>query len=135
MTTAFEQPRVSPARARYTLGLLLLIFISGHIDRNILNVFVEPIKAEFGVSDLVMGLLTGLAFGLFYTVAGIPIARAADRGSRKAIILWGLTLWSLMTAVQGAARAVWQLALARVMVGVGEATITPSSQWKDSSRG
>lgn len=127
MATAFEQPRVSPGRSRYTLGLLLLIFISGHVDRNILNVFVEPIKAEFGVSDLWMGLLTGLAFSFFYTVATIPIARAADRGSRKVIILWGLTIWSIMTAVQGAARAFWHLFLARVMVGAGEATITPSS--------
>ena len=98
MTTKVERAPVPAARSRYTLGLLLVIFISGHVDRNILNVFIEPIKAEFGVSDLVMGLLTGLAFGLFYTLAGIPIARAADRGSRKWIIIWGLTLWSAMTA-------------------------------------
>ena len=127
MTPPVESPRVPAVRSHYTLGLLLVIFISGHIDRNILNVFIEPIKAEFGVSDLVMGLLTGLAFGLFYTLAGIPIARAADRGSRKWIIIWGLTLWSAMTALQAFVRAFWQLALARVMVGVGEATISPSS--------
>ncbi len=127
MTTKVERAPVPAARSRYTLGLLLVIFISGHVDRNILNVFIEPIKAEFGLSDLVMGLLTGLAFGLFYTLAGIPIARAADRGSRKWIIIWGLTLWSAMTALQAFVRAFWQLALARVMVGVGEATISPSS--------
>ena len=117
----------SRARAHYTLGLLLLIFVLGHVDRNILNVFIGPIKEEFGASDLSMGLLTGLYFVLFYTFAGIPIARLADRSSRKVIILTGLVLWSLMTAVQGAARAFWQLATARILVGVGEATISPSS--------
>jgi MFS family permease len=114
-------------RARYTLGLLLVMFIFGHIDRNILNVFIEQIKAEFGASDFVMGLLAGFYFVIFYTLAGVPIARLADRKSRKAIILCGLTLWSVMTALQGAVRAFWHLAAARVAVGVGEATISPSA--------
>ena len=120
-------PAASRARAHYTLGLLLLMFVFGHIDRNILNVFIEPIKAEFGVSDFAMGLLTGLFFVLFYTVAGVPIAQLADRRPRKWIILTGLVVWSLMTALQGAARAFWHLATARVAVGIGEATISPSA--------
>lgn len=121
------EPAASNARAHYTLGLLMLMFVFGHIDRNILNVFIEPIKTEFGASDFAMGLLTGLSFVLFYTLAGVPIARLADRRSRKVIILCGLSLWSLMTAAQGAARTFWQLAAARVAVGVGEATISPAA--------
>ena len=74
-----------------------------------------------------MGLLTGLAFALFYTTAGIPIARWADRGSRRDVIVVGVVVWSAMTAVCGFAKSFVQLALARVGVGVGEATLSPAA--------
>lgn len=116
-----------PTRAYsgYVLALLTLVFIVSNIDRQILAILIEPIKAEFGASDTAMGLLTGLAFMVFYTLAGIPIARLADRASRKSIIAASLAIWSLATAASGFARNFGQLALARVFVGFGEAGCTP----------
>lgn len=113
--------------AHYTLATLLLVFVFSHIDRNILNILVEPIKAELGVSDTVMGWLTGPAFAVFYATLAIPVARYADRGSRKAIIVVGLILWSVVTAAQGLVRVFWHLVVARIFVGIGEATTSPAS--------
>jgi len=111
----------------YVLGLLLLVYTSNHIDRQILMILLEPIKKEFELSDFQMGLLTGPAFGLFYVIAGIPIARWADSGSRKAIIAISVAAWSLLTALSGATRGFASLALLRVGVGIGEAGCTPPS--------
>ena len=118
---------VRPAAARYVLGLLFVVYVMNFIDRQILAILLDPIKQDLGVSDTAMGLLTGFAFALFYTVAGIPIARLADRGSRRTVIATGLALWSAMTAASGLARSFAQLALARVGVGIGEAAGTPPS--------
>lgn len=115
----------SPAYARWVLAVLFAVYVVNFVDRQILAILLEPIKAELGVSDTAMGFLTGIAFALFYTVAGIPIARLADRHSRVLIITVGLALWSAMTAASGLARTFTQLALARVAVGVGEAACTP----------
>lgn len=127
------QPRAEPlprssARANYVLGVLFLCYVFNWVDRNVLAILLVPIKAELGVSDTAMGFLTGLAFALFYTVLGIPIARWADRGNRRSILALGLALWSAMTVVCGLARSFVGLALARVGVGVGEAAGSPSSQ-------
>jgi MFS family permease len=111
--------------ARYVLFLLTLTYTCSYIDRYILSVLVEPIKAELGVSDTQMGFLGGLAFALLYTIAGIPIARWADRGNRRSIIALGVAVWSLMTMASGLARSFAQLAMARVGVGLGEAACTP----------
>jgi predicted MFS family arabinose efflux permease len=113
--------------ARYMLALLVLLYVINYIDRQILSVLLEPIKQDLGVSDTAMGLLTGLAFALFYTTAGIPIARWADRGSRRNVIIVGVIVWSAMTALCGVARTFAQLALARVGVGIGEATLSPAA--------
>jgi len=121
--TATEQ--ISPGYANYVLGVLFAVYVINFIDRQVLSVFIGPIKAEFGVSDTAMGLLVGFAFALFYTVAGIPIARWADRGNRRTIIAIGLAVWSGMTVASGLARNFLQLALARVGVGVGEAAGSP----------
>jgi predicted MFS family arabinose efflux permease len=125
-----EPPRealdeISPGYSNYVLGVLFLVYVINFIDRQVLSVFIGPIKEEFGVSDTAMGLLVGFAFALFYTVAGIPIARWADRGNRRTIIAIGLAVWSPMTVASGLARNFAQLALARVGVGVGEAAGTP----------
>jgi len=111
--------------ANYVLGVLFTVYVINFIDRQVLSVFIGPIKEEFGVSDTAMGLLVGFAFALFYTFAGIPIARWADRGDRRLIISLGLAVWSAMTVASGLARNFVQLALARVGVGVGEAAGTP----------
>ncbi|UCE86001.1 MAG: MFS transporter [Deltaproteobacteria bacterium] len=116
---------ISPAYANYVLGVLFTVYVINFIDRQVLAVFIGPIKQEFGVSDTAMGLLVGFAFALFYTFAGIPIARWADRGNRRSIIALGLAVWSAMTAACGLTRSFAQLALARVGVGIGEAAGSP----------
>ncbi|MBK7812869.1 MAG: MFS transporter [Rhodocyclaceae bacterium] len=107
------------------LALLSLTYVLNFIDRQILAMLIEPIKKEFGVSDTAMGFLSGFAFVFFYTIAGIPVARWADRGSRKVIITAALVIWSAMTAACGLARSFAQLAVARVLVGIGEAGGSP----------
>jgi predicted MFS family arabinose efflux permease len=125
MATDAQAP--SQARARGVLGVLVLVYAVNFIDRNILAVLLQPIKEELGVSDTAMGFLTGFAFAVFYTFAGIPIARLADRGSRRTVMAVGLAFWSLMTAASGLARSFAQLAVARVGVGIGEASATPAA--------
>jgi predicted MFS family arabinose efflux permease len=118
---------VPPRQANYVLGILFVVFVFNFIDRQILSILLEPIKKDLQVSDTAMGFLTGFAFAIFYTFAGIPIARWADRGKRGTVISVGLFLWSLMTAFSGMATNFFQLAAARVGVGVGEAAATPAS--------
>ncbi len=124
MTQEKSQPGVY---AWYVLALLSLTYVLNFIDRQILAMLMEPIKKEFGVSDTAMGFLSGFAFVFFYSVVGIPIARWADRGSRKLIITLALTIWSGMTAACGLARNFAELAIIRVLVGVGEAGGSPPS--------
>jgi MFS family permease len=116
---------VSSAYANYVLGVLFMVYVFNFVDRQVLSVFIGPIKQEFGASDTEMGLLVGFAFAVLYTFAGIPIARWADRGNRRNIIALGLTVWSAMTAVCGFTKSFPQLFLARVGVGLGEAAGTP----------
>ena len=111
----------------YVLGLLLAIYTANYMDRMILGILLQPIKADLGASDTMMGLLTGLMFAVFYATMGMPIAYWADRGSRKTIITLALTIWSGMTVVCGLAANFWQLAAARMFVGVGEAGGSPPS--------
>jgi len=107
------------------LVLLFLVSTSNYVDKIVISVLLEPIKAEFRVSDTLLGLLSGISFALFYASFGIPIARWADRGSRKFIITLSLIIWSMMTTVCGLAQNFWQLALARFGVGAGEAGALP----------
>jgi MFS family permease len=113
--------------ANYALAALFVVYIFNFVDRQILATLLEPIKKEIGASDTQMGLLAGLAFALFYTFLGIPLARWADRGSRVLLISLGMLVWSAMTAASSYARTFVQLALARIGVGVGEASFTPSA--------
>ena len=122
-----SEPEISTGYAYYVLGALLTVNIINYIDRQVLSIFIGPIKAEFDVSDTAMGFLVGFAFALFYTIAGLPIARWADRGTRRSIIAIGMALWSAMTVISGLSRSFFQLAFARVWVGVGEAAASPPS--------
>lgn len=122
---AADETEFTDAYRRYALGLLLVVYISNFIDRQILTILAEAIRLDLGLSDTQIGFLGGLAFALFYTFAGIPIARWADRGTRRTIIAIGLFVWSGMTAVTGLARNFAELALARVGVGLGEAACSP----------
>ena len=109
----------------YVLAILMLVYTFNHIDRQILLILVEPIKTDLEVSDSAIGLLTGFGFAIFYATFGIPIAMWADRGNRRNILALSLATWSGMTALSGLAQNYWQLLLARMGVGVGEAGGTP----------
>lgn len=111
---------------RYVVVLFLVSTVS-LMDRQILAILLEPIKRDLGASDTEMGLLTGFAFVLFFAVASIPIARAADRYSRRNIIAVALTFWSVMTMLSGYVGTFLQLAAARVGLGVGEAAAMPTT--------
>ena len=117
----------SPRYRNYVLFILFLTYILNYVDRQLMTILLEPIKAEFGASDTAMGFLTGFAFALFYATLGIPVARLADRWSRSNVIAISITLWSGMTALCAAASTFTQLALLRIGVGVGEAGGTPPS--------
>lgn len=118
----------SPRYRAYVLFMLMGVNLFNFGDRAILGVLIQPIKEELGASDTEMGILTGLAFAVFYAVCGFPIARLADRGLRVRVIAWAMAIWSLMTAVSGLAGAYWHLLLARIGVGIGEAGGSPPSQ-------
>lgn len=112
----------------YVLALLTLAVILSYIDRYVLAVLVQPIKAEMGFSDTQLGLLTGFAFAAFYAALGVPIARIADRSRRRLVIVASLVTWSSMTALCGAASGFLLFAIARFGVGAGEAGALPASQ-------
>ncbi len=122
---AANQPTAADPYARYALGLLLVVYIFNFIDRQILAILIEDIKREILLTDAQLGFLGGIAFALFYTFAGIPIARWADTGSRRTIIALGVLVWSVMTAFTGAARSFAMLLVTRIGVGVGEAACSP----------
>ncbi len=114
---------------RVLLWTLLVIYIFNFLDRQIVGILAEPIKNDLGLNDTQIGLMTGLAFALFYTVLGLPIARYADRAGadRVRLIAISLAIWSAMTMVSGAAQNFVQILLARVGVGIGEAGCTPAA--------
>ncbi len=107
--------------------MLTLVYTFNFIDRQILVILQEPIKADLGLSDAQLGLLTGFSFALVYVTAGIPIAWLADRANRRNIVAASLALWSLMTALSGLVQNYGQLLAARLGVGVGEAGGSPPS--------
>ena len=126
----------SPARAVpfprawvawYAVGVLMLLYVCSFADRQILSLLVAPIKRDFGISNTQMGLLQGLAFAVLYTVLGVPLGWLADRISRRRIIACGVFFWSLAATASGMAGNATQLVLARIGVGIGEATLSPSA--------
>jgi len=125
--SATEKPIYSEGYKKYVLYVLTGVYIFNFIDRQILVILQESIKADLDLSDTQLGLLTGLAFALFYVTLGIPIARLADTTNRKKIIAWSLAVWSAMTVVSGRALNFSQLLLARIGVGIGEAGASPAA--------
>lgn len=115
-------------RAVFSLGFLTLISAFNYLDRSLLGLALPAIKSEMHVSDTVLGLVSGLAFVLFYSIMGIPIAWAADRWNRRNIIGIGFAFWSLMTLLTGWVGNIWQLTVTRFLMGAGEACgIAPSN--------
>jgi len=113
--------------AWYVAIVLMLCNTLSFIDRQVLGLLVTPIKMDLGISDTRIGLLQGLAFGIFYTLLGLPLGRIVDRGNRRNLVAAGISLWSVMTGACAAASGFWTLFLARMGVGVGEATLSPSA--------
>ena len=111
----------------YAVFILLLAYILSFVDRIIMSLLVIPIQSDLGISDTQMGLLMGLAFAIFYVAIGIPIAKLSDQKSRRIIVSIGIFLWSVMTAACGLAKSFAHLFIARVGVGVGEATLSPAA--------
>ncbi len=122
-----SQPLISENVKRYTLGVLVVVYTFNFIDRQILSILIEPIKTDLGISDFGMGLLSGTAFAIFYATLGMPLALVADRWNRRNLIGLSLAVWSGMTALSGLAMNFWQLAVARIGVGIGEAGCSPSA--------
>ncbi len=113
--------------AWYVVAVLMLAAVSSFVDRQILNLLVGPIRRDLQISDTAMSLLMGFSFAIFYTILGLPIGRLADTKSRRLIIAVGIAFWSVMTAVCGIIQSYGQLFLARIGVGIGEATLSPSA--------
>jgi MFS family permease len=117
-------PLAMPYRG-YALSLLMVICVVNFLDRQVVSILAEPIKRDLGLADWQLGMMTGLAFSVLYTVLGLPIARFAERSDRPLIIATAAAVWSAFTVVCGLAQNFTQLILARVGVGVGEAGCTP----------
>lgn len=117
----------SSAYAWYVVALLTLAYVFSFIDRQILSLLVRPIRSDLGIGDKEMSLLMGATFALFYTLFGIPLGRLADTRSRRGLIALGIAFWSVMTAGCGITKKFWELALMRMGVGIGEATLSPSA--------
>ena len=124
-TPAVSAAPYSASYTRYAMFLLLGIYIVNFLDRAVVNILAEPIKNDLKLADWQLGLMSGLAFAIFYTVLGIPIARMAERRNRPMIIGTAVALWSGFTALSGAAQNFVQLVIFRIGVGVGEAGCTP----------
>lgn len=119
-------PRVS-AYAWYALALFVVVYIFNFIDRQILSILAESIKADLELDDAQLGFLYGTAFAVFYSLFGIPLGRLADSWYRGKLMAIGLALWSSMTALSGFAQNFGQLAVARIGVGIGEASASPAA--------
>ncbi|MEM1155888.1 MAG: MFS transporter [Pseudomonadota bacterium] len=111
----------------FMLAVLTVVAVMNFVDRQILAILIESIKVDLQLSDLQLGLLSGLVFAVFYAAVGIPIARLADRWDRRKIIAFSLFFWSSMTVVSGWAQSFTHLALARIGVGIGEGGVQPAS--------
>lgn len=125
--TPNQQKNPSKNYRRYVLFLLTIVYALNFVDRQILVILQESIKLDMELSDSQLGLLTGFAFAIFYVSVGIPIARWADVGNRKNIVAGAVAIWSGMTALSGLTQNFFQLLLARIGVGVGEAGGSPPS--------
>src|SRR5579872_2645896 len=122
-----DQAQTSARYAWYVVLALTAIYMLSYMDRQILSLLVGPMKRDLRISDTRVGLLQGPAFGLFYTFVGLPLGRIADTRSRRGLIAVGVVLWSLFTSLCSVARSFWSLFLARMGVGVGEASLSPAA--------
>ncbi|WP_298306002.1 MFS transporter [uncultured Erythrobacter sp.] len=134
MTEAEAQPESNdqvkqsvPAYSWYALSILVIVYVLNFVDRNIISILAEDIKADLGLRDDQIGFLYGTAFGVFYALFGIPLGKLADSWHRIRLMTAGLAIWSAFTALSGFAKNFTMLSVARIGVGVGEATASPSA--------
>ena len=127
LKTESERMQRDGVRSNWVLSLLLLAYILSFIDRNVMSLLVGPIRQEFDISDFEYSLLHGLAFTMLYILLGLPFGWLADRSRRKWIISLGVGFWSLMTCLSGFAKSFTGLFVARMGVGIGEATLSPAA--------
>lgn len=125
--SAEEHPEIGGPYARYVLIVLMLVYVFNFIDRNILSILAEEIKADLGLSDSQLGFLYGTVFAVFYAIFGIPLGRLADIWTRRKLISVGLFFWSGMTALSGTARSFVSLGAYRIGVGIGESSASPAA--------
>jgi len=118
---------IGGAYSKYVLVVLTLVYVFNFIDRNILAILAQSIKADLGLSDAQLGFLYGTAFAVFYAVFGVPLGRLADIWVRTRLIAVGLAFWSAMTALSGTARSFFSLGACRIGVGVGESSASPAA--------
>lgn len=116
-----------PAYSWYALSVLVIVYVLNFVDRNIISILAEDIKRDLGLGDDQIGFLYGTAFGVFYALFGIPLGKLADSWHRVRLMTVGLTVWSAFTALSGFAKNFTMLSVARIGVGVGEATASPSA--------
>lgn len=122
-----QLPWPSATRAWALVAVLFAAYIASFVDRTILSLLVEPLKSELDLDDVQIGLVSGLAFGVFYALMGLPLGWLVDRRSRRVIVISGIATWSLATAACGLAQNFTQLFIARVLVGAGEAALAPAA--------
>lgn len=127
MKQAAEADYPNPTIAWFTVIVLMLAYTLSFVDRQILSLLVDPIKADLKISDTQLSLVQGFAFAIFYTAFGIPLGALADRANRRNIVIGGVSFWSIATALAGLASSFLQLFGARILVGVGEAALSPSA--------
>ena len=120
-------PKVGGRSAKIALVLLVIVYIFNFVDRQILSVLAEDIKADLNITDSDLGFLFGTAFAVFYSIFGIPLGKLADSWSRKNLLSIGLATWSLMTVLSGTAKSFSTLSIYRIGVGIGESSASPAS--------
>jgi len=126
-TTAGEAAYPDRRKAWMLVIVLALAGVISVVDRTLLSVVVDPVRSDLGVSEMQMGLLQGLAFGLFYATVGLPLGLTVDRYSRRLVVIGGVSLWSLATLASGFTQSFGELFTARLLVGLGEAALSPAA--------
>ena len=109
----------------YVCCIMLLAFAFNYTDRTVISVLVAPLERQFGMSDTMMGALQGAAFAVCYVLFGFPLARVADKGNRRNLLIVGTAVWCLATGCSGLARSLWELFVARCIVAIGESVVMP----------